>query len=121
MKTNLPHAAQSAAFEAFWDHHHLRLDWSTMAIPAFMHHSLGDTWQAVAHHILSWTELTAEVRQTIEWCLERGEPSFEHTALYPEFADLFSESEKLTAMQRLAEARLSLNRMSRAGALTTAR
>jgi phosphoglycolate phosphatase-like HAD superfamily hydrolase len=120
MKTNLPLAAQSAAFEAFWEHHRMRLGWSIMAIPAFMHHSLADTWQAVAHHMLSWTELTTEARQTIEWCLERGEPSFEHTALYPEFADLFSEAEKLTAMQHIAEARRALNRMSTAGAYSFA-
>jgi len=108
MQTNLPPVAQSAAFEAFWEHHRVRLGWNVIAIPSFMRHALGETWEAIAHRMLGWTELTAEIRQTLEWCIERGEPSFEHTALYPEFADLFSETEKLTATQRLAEARLGL-------------
>lgn len=108
MATNLPLAAQSAAFEAFWDHHRVRLGWNVLAIPAFIRHTLGETWQAVAHRMLGWTELTAEIRQTLEWCIERGEPSFEQTVLYPEFADLFSEREKLTAMQRLVDARRAL-------------
>ena len=123
MTTNLPPAAQSAAFEAFWEHHHVRLAWNVIAIPAFMRHNLGGSWLAVAHCILGWTELTDEFRQTLEWCIEHGEPSFEHTVLYPEFADLFSDDEKLTAMQRLAEARRKVEGRSlrRPGGVTLAR
>jgi hypothetical protein len=68
----------------------------------------GGSWLVLAHHVLqNWPEAPEGWKlENLLWCIQNEVPSIEHTVLYDEFRDLFTESERTIAIGRLAAAEI---------------